>query len=66
MFKVYEKDGRYFFEYGMKRIETTELIDEDLVVHDKDFGYIYKSKLICEYQVSEEQASKAISKTKRK
>ena len=54
MFKVYEKDGRYFFEYGMKRIETTELIDEDLVVQDKDFGYIYKSKLICEYRVLEE------------
>lgn len=49
MFKVYEKDGRYFFEYDMTKIETTELIDEKLVVYDKDFGYIYKSKLVGEY-----------------
>ena len=49
MFKVYENDGRYYFEYDMTKIETTELLDEKLVVHDKDFGYIYKSKLIEEY-----------------
>ena len=36
MFKVYEKNGRYYFEYGMTKIETTELIDADLVVYDKD------------------------------
>ena len=49
MFKVYENDGRYYFEYDMTKIETTELLDEKLVVHDKDFGYIYKCKLIEEY-----------------
>lgn len=49
MFKVYEKHGRYYFECGKTKIETTELFDETLVVHDKDFGYIYKSKLIEEY-----------------
>ncbi len=49
MFKVYEQDGKYYFEYGMTKIETTELIDEKLVVYDKDFGYIYKSKLVGEY-----------------
>ena len=49
MFKVYEKNGKYYFEYGMTKIETTELLDEELVVHDKDFGYIYKSKLVEEY-----------------
>ena len=53
MFKVYEKDGRYFFEYDMTKIETTELIDEKLVVYDKDFGYIYKSKLVGEYRKEE-------------
>ena len=54
MFKVYEKNGRYYFEYGMTKIETTELIDADLVVYDKDFGYIYKSKLIEEYAKEDE------------
>lgn len=49
MFKVYEKNGKYYFEYNMTKIETTELLDEKLVVHDKDFGYIYKSKLVVEY-----------------
>ena len=49
MFKVYEKDARYYFEYDMTKIETTELLDAELVVFDKDFGYIYKSKLIEEY-----------------
>lgn len=49
MFKTYEKDGRFYFEYGLTKIETTELIDEKLVVYDKDFGYIYKSRLIEEY-----------------
>ena len=44
MFKVYEKNGRYYFEYGMTKIETTELIDADLVVYDKDFGYIVDYK----------------------
>ena len=53
MFKIYEKNGRYYFEYGMKKIETTELIDAKLVVLDKDFGYIYKSKLIEEYAKKE-------------
>ena len=53
MFKVYEKNGRYYFEYGVMEIETTELIDAKLVVYDKDFGYIYKSRLIEEYQVKE-------------
>lgn len=50
MFKAYEKNGKYYFEYGMKKIETLELIDEKLVVYDRDFGYIYKSKTICEYE----------------
>ena len=49
MFKVYEMDGRYFFEYGVTKIETSELIDAELVVYDNDFGYIYKSKLVEEY-----------------
>ncbi len=52
MFKVYEKDGRYYFEYGLMKIETRELIDAELVVYDKDFGYIYKSRPIEEYEVS--------------
>ena len=49
MFKVYENDGRYYFEYDMTKIETTELLEAELVVCDKDFGYIYKSKPIEEY-----------------
>ena len=49
MFKVYENDRRYYFEYDMTKIETTELLDAELVVFDKDFGYIYKSKLVEEY-----------------
>ena len=49
MFKVYENDGRYYFEYDMTKIETTELLDAALVVYDNDFGYIYKSKLVEEY-----------------
>ena len=53
MFKVYEKNGKYYFEYGMTKIETTELFDETLVVHDKDFGYIYRSKLVEEYSKEE-------------
>jgi len=52
MFKVYEMDGRYFFEYGVTKIETSELIDAELVVYDRDFGYIYKSRPICEYEVN--------------
>ena len=32
--------------------ETSELIDAELVVYDRDFGYIYKSRPICEYEVS--------------
>ena len=51
MFKSYEKNGRYYFEYEVKIIETTELIDEKLVVYDSDAGYIYKSKLIHEYAI---------------
>ena len=65
MFKVYEKNGRYYFEYGMIKIETTELIDAELVVYDKDFGYIYKSKLIEEYQVKEQPKVRKINKIKR-
>ncbi len=49
MFKEKKKNGKYYFEYDMTKIETTELLDEKLVVHDKDFGYIYKSKLVVEY-----------------
>ena len=54
IFKTYEKNGKYYFEYGLKKIETLELIDEKLVVYDSDFGYIYKSKTICEYEKREE------------
>lgn len=49
MFKSYERNGKYFVEYDGIKIETTELINEELVVYDKDFGYIYKSHLIEEY-----------------
>ena len=38
----------------MENNKTTELIDADLVVYDKDFGYIYKSKLIEEYAKEDE------------
>lgn len=53
MFKAYEINGKYYFEYGTTKIGTSELIDEKLVVYDKDFGYIYKSKLIGEYEIKE-------------
>lgn len=53
MFKAYEKNGKYYVEYGMTKIETLELIDKKLVVYDRDFGYIYKSRLIEEYVVEE-------------
>ena len=51
MLRSYQKNGRYYFDDGKKEIETTELIDCKLVVYDSDFGYLYKSKAIKDYEV---------------
>ncbi len=50
MIKAYEENGRFFFDDGWKKIETTELIDCDLVVHDDYMGYIYKSRSLFDYE----------------
>ena len=51
MIRSYERKGRYYFDDGKEEIETVELIDCSLVVYDKDFGYIYKSQAIRDYEV---------------
>ena len=51
MLRSYEKNGRYYFDDGKEEIETVELIDCSLVVYDKEFGYIYKSQAIRDYEV---------------
>ena len=47
----YEKNGRFYFSDGWRTLETSELIDCSLVVHDSLFGYIYKSRFVEEYKV---------------
>ena len=51
MLRSYQKNGRNYFDNGKEEIETTELIDCKLVVYDSDFGYLYKSKAIKDYEV---------------
>ena len=51
MLRSYQKNGRYYFDNGKEEIETTELIDCKLVVYDSDFGHLYKSKAIKDYEV---------------
>ena len=50
MIRSFEKNGRFYFDDGRQIIETVELIDCNLVVHDRLFGYLYKSKTIAEYE----------------
>ena len=50
MIRSYQKYGRYYFDDGKEEIETVELIDCSLVVYDSDFGYIYKSRGIHDYE----------------
>ena len=51
MIRSYQKNGRYYFDNGKEEIETTELIDWKLVVYDSDFGYLYKSRAIKDYEI---------------
>jgi|GEM_PF-1034193 len=51
MIRSYQKNGRYYFDDGVEEIETIELIDCKLVVYDSDFGYLYKSQAIRDYDV---------------
>ena len=51
MIRSYQKNGRYYFDDGKEEIETIEFIDCKLVVYDSDFGYLYKSKAIKDYEV---------------
>ena len=53
MIRSYQKYGRYYFDDGKEEIETVELIDCSLVVYDSDFGYIYKSQSIHDYEKKE-------------
>ena len=53
MIRSYERKGRYYFDDGKEEIETVELIDCSLVVYDSDFGYIYKSQSIHDYEKNE-------------
>ena len=50
MIRSYQKYGRYYFDDGKEEIETVELIDCSLVVYDSDFGYLYKSQAIRDYE----------------
>lgn len=50
MIRSYERKGRYYFDDGKEEIETVELIDCSLVVYDSDFGYLYKSQGIHDYE----------------
>ena len=50
MIRSFENNGRFYFDDGRRTIETVELIDCNLVVYDRLFGYIYKSKTIDEYE----------------
>ena len=50
MIHSFEKNGRFYFNDGRETIETVELIDCNLVVYDRLFGYLYKSKTIEEYE----------------
>lgn len=50
MIQSYEKNGKFYFYDGKTTIETVELIDCSLVVYDKDFGYIYKSQCMDQYE----------------
>ena len=53
MIRSYEKHGRYYFDDGKEEIETIEFIDCKLVVYDSDFGYLYKSRAIRDYEKKE-------------
>ena len=53
MIRSYERKGRYYFDDGKEEIETEELIDCSLVVYDSDFGYLYKSQGIHDYEKKE-------------
>ena len=53
MIRSYQKYGRYYFDDGKEEIETVELIDCSLVVYDSDFGYLYKSQGIQDYEKKE-------------
>ena len=48
--RSFESNGRFYFDDGRKTIETVELIDCNLVVYDRLFGYLYKSRTIDEYE----------------
>ena len=48
--RSFESNGRFYFDDGRKTIETVELIDCNLVVYDRLFGYLYKSITIDEYE----------------
>ena len=50
MIRSFEKNGKFYFDDGSKIIETVELIDCNLVIYDRIFGYLYKSKTIAEYE----------------
>ncbi len=50
MIRSFEDRGRFYFFDGRETIETVELIDCNLVVYDRLFGYLYKSKTIAEYE----------------
>ena len=50
MIRSFEKNGRFYFDDGRQTIETVELIDCNLVVYDRLFGYLYKSRTIAEYE----------------
>ena len=51
MLRKKQKNGRYYFDNDKEEIETTELIDCKLVVYDSDFGYLYKSRAIKDYEI---------------
>ena len=50
MIRSFEHNDKFYFDNGCQTIETIELIDCNLVIYDKLFGYLYKSKTIAEYE----------------
>ena len=50
MIRSFERNGKFYFDDGRNTIETVELIDCNLVVYDRLFGYLYKSRTIAEYE----------------
>ena len=48
---AYEENGKFYFEDSQERVQTTELIDTDVIEYDGENGYRYNGKPLDSYIV---------------